>query len=513
MTNGSFSLEDKLTFEELAPSLQDMFKIMNVGTLLTDLLENGTNGRNVKIDSDNTLLFEDDDFRTAKITNNQIMISDIDMKDWQIATAATESSPATQVIPNRIFLYDVSSTNLWFYQDWDHKWCIRKDTSVDATKAQPGDIIKLDKDVKVSFDPNYRFKRMVANINQLYKEVRVNPTDYIYTDNDYNIYMATANVYYTPKPGNVYPLAPSKTVEKDIDIGVDPYGVNGEEFPILSIKGSIKLNGTNTIDAMNILSTDANLSAISNPEYYVLKFTNITPSGSGYKYTYKLCAYKSGTLTESANSYNITLSEHLHNISTYRAITGVGIEYSSEYINIDPNYNANFYNNYVKNSMLKGEYANIEIGGTLLADGFNYSNYQADFNLGTVQTIPTYQIRADEWTLPGDGISIVGTGITNTYNVINTVNGIPTTLYSNLKLGYDGSSMRYMVLWIRLKYKESETHVFTDQEMVDEYYDLADEKAHTKLTSRTWYYNEGIDTLFFYKYAKKAYVINSDVVN
>ena len=512
MTNGSFNLEDKLTFEELAPSLQDIFKIMNVGTLLTNLLEYGTNGRNVKIDSDNTLLFEDDDFRTAKITNNIIMVSDIDMKDWQIATAATESSPATQVIPNRIFLYDISSTNLWFYQDWDHKWCIRKDTSVDITKAQPGDIIKLDKDVKVTFDPNYRFKRMVTNINQLYKEVRVNPTDYIYTDNDYNIYMATANVYYTPKAGNTYPLAPSKIEYKDIDIGVDPYGVNGEEFPIISIKGSIKLNGTNTIDAMNILSTDANLSTIVDPEYYVLKFTNITPSGSNYKYTYKLCAYKSGTLTESASSYNITLSEYIHNIKTYRVITGGGTEYSSEFINIDPNYNSDFYNTYVKDSMLTGEYANIEIGGTLLADGFDYTNYQSDSTLGVNETITTYQIRADEWVLPGDGISLVSTGTSNTYNVINTVNGVPTTLYSNLKLGNNGSS-KYMVLWIRLKYKETYEHIFTDQEMLDEYYDLSDEKAHNKLISRTWYYNEGIDTLFFYKYAKKAYVINSDVVN
>lgn len=513
MTNESFSLEDKLTFEELAPSLQDMFKVMNIGTLLTDILENGVNGRNIKVDSVNTRLFEDDDFRTAKISRDQIMVSDINMKKWQTATAETESNPNTQIIPNRIFLYDVSSTNLWFYQDWDHRWCIRQDKSIDIRKAHPGDIIKLDKNVKIGFDQNYRFKRMVTNTNQLYKEARINPTKYTYTDNDYNIYMATANAYYTPKPGNVYPLATSKIVEKDINIGVDPYGINKQEFPILNIKGSIKLNGTGIIDAMNILSTDANLSAISNPEYYVLKFTNVASSGSGYKYTYKLCAYKSGALTESANSYDITLNEYLHNIHTYRAISGNRIEYSSEYINIDPKYNTNLYNNYVKDYMLKGKYANIEIGATLLTDGYNYSNYQADPNLGNAQTIPTYQIRADKWVLPADGISIVGTGITNTYNVINTVNGVPTTLYRNLKLGYDGTSMRYMVLWIRLKYAKSATHVFTDQEMLDEYYDLADEKAHTKLISRTWYYNEGLGILYFYKYAKKAYTINSDIVN
>ena len=170
MTNGSFDLEDKLTFEELAPSLQDMFKIMNVGSLLTNLLDYGTNGRNVKIDSDNTLLFEDDDFRTAKITNTQIQISDIDMQVWQTATAETEANPATQIIPKRIFLYDVSSTNLWYYQDWDNRWCIRKDTSVNTANSKPGDIIKLDRNVNVAFDPNYRFNRVVVDINQLYKE-------------------------------------------------------------------------------------------------------------------------------------------------------------------------------------------------------------------------------------------------------------------------------------------------------------------------------------------------------
>ena len=515
MTNGSFDLEDKLTFEELSPSLQDMFKIMNVGSLLTNLLDYGTNGRNVKIDSDNTLLFEDDDFRTAKITNTQIQISDIDMQVWQTATAETEANPATQIIPKRIFLYDVSSTNLWYYQDWDNRWCIRKDTSVNTANSKPGDIIKLDRNVNVAFDPNYRFNRVVVDINQLYKEVRLNPTDYIYTDNDYNIYFASANTYYTPKATNTYPLPTSKTVEEDIEIKSDPYGVNGEEFPILKIVGDIELNGSYTIDALNILSTDTNLSPIINPVYYVLKFTDLNISGSNYEYKYRLCAYDSSTntLVESNTKYTLTTNDYIHNIYPYRIITGVGFENSSEYINIDPNYNSDFYNDYVKDSILTGEFADIEIGGTLLADGFNYANYQSDSTLGVTETIPTYQIRADKWVAAGDGISIVSTGISNTYNVINTVNGIPTTLYNNLKLGYDITTTRYMVLWVRLKYKKTITHVFTDQEMLEEYYDLSSDKAHNQLFSRTWYYNPGLEKLYFYKYAKKAYEINSSVVN
>ena len=36
MISDNFSLEDKLTYEELAPSLQDMFKILNIGTIITD---------------------------------------------------------------------------------------------------------------------------------------------------------------------------------------------------------------------------------------------------------------------------------------------------------------------------------------------------------------------------------------------------------------------------------------------------------------------------------------------
>ena len=73
-------------------------------------------GKNIKIDPKNSLLFEDDDFRTAKISDDKIMISDINMEKWDIATAKTESDKSTQIIPNRIFLYDVETTELWYYQ-------------------------------------------------------------------------------------------------------------------------------------------------------------------------------------------------------------------------------------------------------------------------------------------------------------------------------------------------------------------------------------------------------------
>jgi hypothetical protein len=206
--SNNFSLEDKLTYEELAPSLQDMFKILNIGAIITDIMENGTNGRNVKIDSRNSLLFEDDDFRTAKITKDQIMVSNIDMVEWDVATRETESDPFTQVIPNRIFLYDIGTTNLWYYQDWDHRWCIRKDTSIDTSDADPGEIIKLDKNNKVIFDSNFRLKRMVNTDNdELYTEAKQNPKLYNQTDNDYKIYMPGLDTCYVPNDINTYPPA------------------------------------------------------------------------------------------------------------------------------------------------------------------------------------------------------------------------------------------------------------------------------------------------------------------
>lgn len=214
MISDNFSLEDKLTYEELAPSLQDMFKILNIGTIITDVMENGTNGRNIKIDSRNTLLFDDDDFRTAKITDTQIMVSDIDMINWDTATAVTESNPSTQIIPNRIFLYDVGTTNLWYYQDWDHRWCIRKDVSIDTTKAKPGEIVKLNENSKITLDSNFRLKRMVGpDSTELYIEAKRNPKAATYTDNDYNIYSPVLDDYYVTKNVNTYP--PVNTSDQD----------------------------------------------------------------------------------------------------------------------------------------------------------------------------------------------------------------------------------------------------------------------------------------------------------
>ena len=214
MISDNFSLEDKLTYEELAPSLQDMFKILNIGTIITDVMENGTNGKNIKIDSRNTLLFDDDDFRTAKITETQIMVSDIDMINWDTATAVTESNPSTQIIPNRIFLYDVGTTNLWYYQDWDHRWCIRKDVSIDTTKAKPGEIVKLNENSKITLDSNFRLKRMVGpDSTELYIEAKRNPKAATYTDNDYNIYAPVLDDYYVTKNVNTYP--PANTSDQD----------------------------------------------------------------------------------------------------------------------------------------------------------------------------------------------------------------------------------------------------------------------------------------------------------
>ena len=214
MISDNFSLEDKLTYEELAPSLQDMFKILNIGTIITDVMENGTNGKNIKIDSRNTLLFDDDDFRTAKITETQIMVSDIDMINWDTATAVTESNPSTQIIPNRIFLYDIGTTNLWYYQDWDHRWCIRKDVSIDTTKAKPGEIVKLNENSKITLDSNFRLKRMVGpDSTELYIEAKRNPKAATYTDNDYNIYAPVLDDYYVTKNVNTYP--PANTSDQD----------------------------------------------------------------------------------------------------------------------------------------------------------------------------------------------------------------------------------------------------------------------------------------------------------
>lgn len=205
MISSNFELEDKLTYEELAPSLQDMLKILDTLNLIMNLVKNGTNGRNIKIDPKKSSLFDDDDFRIAKISNNQIMISDIDMEKWSTATYQTESNESTQIIPNRIFLYDIDTTELWYYQDWNNKWCIRKDETIDINNAKPGEVLKLDNNKNIILDSNFKLKRVVKSDKDLYAEARRNPKTYKYSDNDYNIYLPESNSYYTTNNINNYP--------------------------------------------------------------------------------------------------------------------------------------------------------------------------------------------------------------------------------------------------------------------------------------------------------------------
>lgn len=84
MTN-QFNLEFKITYEELAPSLQDMFKalqmeitdISNGGGFLTDIIENGEEGQVIKINKDEETVYADDNFRNLMIITDDAQIQAI----------------------------------------------------------------------------------------------------------------------------------------------------------------------------------------------------------------------------------------------------------------------------------------------------------------------------------------------------------------------------------------------------------------------------------------------------
>ena len=48
MISNNFKLEDKLTYEELAPSLQDNLRIINILNLIMEFVKNGTNGKKIR---------------------------------------------------------------------------------------------------------------------------------------------------------------------------------------------------------------------------------------------------------------------------------------------------------------------------------------------------------------------------------------------------------------------------------------------------------------------------------
>ena len=67
------------------------------------------------------------------------------------------------------------------------------------------------------------------------------------------------------------------------------------------------------------------------------------------------------------------------------------------------------------------------------------------------------------------------------------------------------SSNKYDILYL---VENPSTVSYSDQQILDKYYS-GSETAHTKILGRTWLYNPGLKQLYFYKYIRKSYLINS----
>lgn len=88
----SFSLEDKITYDELAPSLQAMIGINKYNDMIENMMQNADDGQLLKVGKNKTI-FADDNFYIIRVATNKIeqeqmkKLGPIDLKDvfkyWQ----------------------------------------------------------------------------------------------------------------------------------------------------------------------------------------------------------------------------------------------------------------------------------------------------------------------------------------------------------------------------------------------------------------------------------------------
>lgn len=199
MSNANiFNLEDKLKYVDLAPSLQALFDILRVRTMIDDIIAtDGIAWQDIKIDKENAKFRSDDNFHQARnITPKKIefkkLLDDTTWETWNYS----DKHPK---LLNRVFLFDTTTKMEYFFLDKDHIYPVRQPFNLNG--ITPGYIMKADKENhKIIMDPNYRKLKVCDNTTDLttLQAIPISATNQ-YWENDNNIYYLSkygSKIYY-----------------------------------------------------------------------------------------------------------------------------------------------------------------------------------------------------------------------------------------------------------------------------------------------------------------------------
>ena len=112
-----FMDEDKITYDELAPSLQALFDVVGAKTKSEDNLNtNGITDQDIKINVEQVMLESDDNFHIIdSIDNSKIVVYINGRKYTHDLTGASDPK-----LKNNVFLYHKDESRLYFFKDNDH---------------------------------------------------------------------------------------------------------------------------------------------------------------------------------------------------------------------------------------------------------------------------------------------------------------------------------------------------------------------------------------------------------
>lgn len=152
--------EDKITYDELAPSLQALFDVVGAKTKSEDNLNtNGITDQDIKINVEQVMLETDDNFHIIdSIDNSKIVVYINGRKYTHDLTGASDPK-----LKNNVFLYHKDESRLYFFKDNDHIIDLNQESS-EMLNSHDGYIMKADTTTKsFKFSPNYYTIRVATD--------------------------------------------------------------------------------------------------------------------------------------------------------------------------------------------------------------------------------------------------------------------------------------------------------------------------------------------------------------
>ena len=203
--SSEFNLEDKIRYVDLAPSLQALFDILRVRTMIDDLIStDGIAWQDIKIDKENSKFRSDDNFHQVKFINTKKilfkkLLEDIEWKTWTYDDKHPE-------LLNRVFLFDTTTKMEYFFLDKDHIYPVRQPFNLNGVTE--GYVMKADKENHaIIMDPNYRSVKVCDNTGDLSTLESLNDNDIYYLTNDgCKIYYKNGSTWSSKDIGSVIPF-------------------------------------------------------------------------------------------------------------------------------------------------------------------------------------------------------------------------------------------------------------------------------------------------------------------